>query len=317
MRQDIQEAIEYAQNNPDLSIASVAKEFGIPSSTLQRRLKQPLKGKDAKVAHKHLSSAEEKALCAYIDRLDRINLSVRAEFVRDAANSIIAAKMSPSMPREVITTVGPTWVARFIKRHEYASRPQKILDLKRAEAENKEVILNYFQNLTEVITSNGITPADIWNMDETGFRIGIGSNAIEAAIASDPNFSPSKAALLGRFIKGALFNAAEGVQLRKDLSRTDYATAMRSKRRSTKNHKLQAGGIMTVREAREMLVQRKEDDIIKAQRIIKAHEKKRLNSAKRVFTEAAKKARYWRGQGLLGPAEIIETGRGKRMLIRF
>ncbi|KFA72659.1 hypothetical protein S40288_03373, partial [Stachybotrys chartarum IBT 40288] len=307
------------------SIASVAKDFGIPARTLQRRFKQPLKGKDAKVSKKHLSAAEEKALYAYIDRLDHINLSVRAEFVRDATNTLLAAKLSTSMPHKAIPTVGAQW----------------ILDLKRSDTENKGVITGYFNSLHEVIISNRITAANIWNMDETGFRIGLEflstiedvrkkafkettirsafkkagiwplnasqilqevidreaqitpsppplpdssdpntpttyrqlnktASKIKEAITSDPNFSPTKAALLGR--------------------RTAYTTAIQSRRRSTKNYKLQAGGIMTV---------------------IEADERKRHNFAKRAFHAAAKKARYWRGQGLLGPAEIFEKGREK------
>ncbi|KJZ69200.1 hypothetical protein HIM_11400 [Hirsutella minnesotensis 3608] len=76
----------------DRGRATVAREFGVPSGRLRYRLqgRPPKAGQEAK--NTRLSRPEEKALCRYIDRLDHINLAVRAEFVTDAANHILCER---------------------------------------------------------------------------------------------------------------------------------------------------------------------------------------------------------------------------------
>jgi hypothetical protein len=50
---------------------------------------------------------------------------------------------------------------------------QKKLDSNRHAFEDVDRVIYYFQRLKEVIEREGITPGDIWSMDETGLRIGI------------------------------------------------------------------------------------------------------------------------------------------------
>jgi hypothetical protein len=54
-----------------------------------------------------LSEPEEQAICNYINRLDRINLAVRPEFVTDAAIYVLKHRSSNSLPTEEIPTVTP------------------------------------------------------------------------------------------------------------------------------------------------------------------------------------------------------------------
>ncbi|KZZ96070.1 transposase [Moelleriella libera RCEF 2490] len=53
---------------------------------------------------------------------------------------------------------------------------QKKLHSNRQSSERVSIVLEYFEKLEKVITNEGIIPEDIWNMDETGFRIGIGKD---------------------------------------------------------------------------------------------------------------------------------------------
>jgi hypothetical protein len=170
-------ALDYHKENPGISLRRVAKLFGVARATLQDRVKTPRKRKEDKNCGRLLTAVEEKALCNYIDRLDSINMAVRGEFVCDAANAIIRARHRPD-DTTPIHIVKPRWATRFFQRHGYSSRPQKMLDLVRKEAENIEVIQDYFRQLQEVINREGILPDDTWNMDETGFRIGMKSNAM-------------------------------------------------------------------------------------------------------------------------------------------
>ena len=174
MESQIQEAIKYIQNFPDTKIAKVAHEFKVPVSRLRHRLKgQPPKvSQPAK--NTKLLRAEEAALCRYIDRLDNINLAVRVEFVTDAANSILREKFKG----DDIPSVGTKWTTRFLRRHNYFKSLQKKLNSDRQLSENLDRITEYFQRLQTVITEEGIVPEDIWNMDETGFQIGVGKDQL-------------------------------------------------------------------------------------------------------------------------------------------
>ncbi|KAM4065237.1 hypothetical protein HRG_012829 [Hirsutella rhossiliensis] len=89
-------ALEHLERCPALKIAKVARDFDVPRLRLLRRLegRGPKNGNPE--FHIKLSKAEETALCRYIDRLDKINLAVRREFIQDTANCILKARSSKS-----------------------------------------------------------------------------------------------------------------------------------------------------------------------------------------------------------------------------
>ena len=172
----LQAAVDYLESFPDSKVAKVARDFDVPRLRLHRRLdgRGPRNGNSA--SHTKLTRPEETALCRYIDRLDNINLAVRREFIRDTANCILKARASKndtSPPQ-----VGLKWVGRFVKRHRYSVLPSKILDANRQASEDVNMLNEYFQKLKAVIEANGIVPEDIWNMDETGFQIGVGKDQL-------------------------------------------------------------------------------------------------------------------------------------------
>ena len=89
IEQNIQKAIKYVQKNPDAKISHMARDFAVSRHRLTARLRGRASLFQRPPSHTLLSKAEEVAICRYIDRLDRVSLSVRKEFVRDAANYII------------------------------------------------------------------------------------------------------------------------------------------------------------------------------------------------------------------------------------
>ena len=173
----LSQALHYISENPEAKIATVAREFGVNRMTLKRRTQ----GTGARVgiaAHNtKLSRPEEAAVQRYIDRLDAANFTVRPEFITDAANYILQARTSSS-DRPEDRRVGKRWTTRFIQRHGYNKQHQKNLDSNREASEDITRVRVYFEQLEEVITVNGIVPEDIWNMDETGFRIGISKDQL-------------------------------------------------------------------------------------------------------------------------------------------
>jgi hypothetical protein len=75
--------------------------------------------------------------------------------------------------------------------------------------------------------------------------------------------------------------------------------------------------VLTVDQGREMVLQRKEDELSKVVKVVEAAQLKAHNAIKRCFNDAAKEARKWRITGRLGPAEIYESGWECRLLKRF
>ncbi|KJZ71080.1 hypothetical protein HIM_09499 [Hirsutella minnesotensis 3608] len=174
MEERVKGAVEHIEKFPCAKVATVAREFGVPRGRLRYRLQ----GRPAKIGQKatntKLSRPEEAALCRYIDRLDAINLTVRVEFVADAANCILRERFG----RSEVPVVGPNWTSRFLKRHGYLKRRQKKLQAERQASEDLTRVHQYFETLQQVVQENGIPPEDIWNMDETGFRIGVGKDQL-------------------------------------------------------------------------------------------------------------------------------------------
>ncbi|KAB5547427.1 hypothetical protein GE09DRAFT_967220, partial [Coniochaeta sp. 2T2.1] len=66
-----------------------AREFEVPYGRLRNRLAGLKPKKGTPVLNTKLSNAEEKVVCRYIDRFNRINLVVKLEFVVDIANAIL------------------------------------------------------------------------------------------------------------------------------------------------------------------------------------------------------------------------------------
>ncbi|KJZ74247.1 hypothetical protein HIM_06253 [Hirsutella minnesotensis 3608] len=176
MESRTREAVQYIRDVPGAKIASVAREFGIPRNRLRSRLQghHPKAGRPA--ANLKLSRPEEAALCRYIDRLDNMNLAVRPGFVTDATNNILRERSGPSGQADFI--IGSKWTSRFLKRHGYFKKLQKKLHAERQASEDLTRVTNYFQTLEKVVQEHGIPPDDIWNMDETGFRIGVGKDQL-------------------------------------------------------------------------------------------------------------------------------------------
>lgn len=98
----VEEAAQYLRNNPKAKKRAVAKKFNVPRDRVRRRLSgvQPKKGRHASNAW--LTEPEEVALCRYIDLLDRMNLSIRKEFIKDAANlQILRERTEAATPPSV------------------------------------------------------------------------------------------------------------------------------------------------------------------------------------------------------------------------
>ena len=82
--------------------------------------------------------------------------------------------------------IGDNWALRFLERHpEYFIKKQQTIDTNRKNAHKPNNILAWFKKYHAVCQEHNIQPADQYNFDETGFRIGIGRD--QGIITCDPN----------------------------------------------------------------------------------------------------------------------------------
>jgi hypothetical protein len=144
MEQRIREACKYIENFPDAKIATVARDFKVPRSTLRDRLNGCHSKKGCPGLNTKLKKEEEIAICCYIGRLDKINLAVRPEFIADAARSIILARSSTKQ-QSVEPTMGKFWVTRFPKRHGYSKYRQRTINADRQTAEELGIVQKYLE----------------------------------------------------------------------------------------------------------------------------------------------------------------------------
>ncbi|KAI8648297.1 HTH CENPB-type domain-containing protein [Fusarium sp. Ph1] len=70
--------------------------------------------------------------------------------------------------------VGKRWASNFVKRHpDLKTRFFRKYDYQRAKCEDPTIIRNWFTLVANTIAKYGITLADIYNFDETGFIMGM------------------------------------------------------------------------------------------------------------------------------------------------
>jgi Tc5 transposase DNA-binding domain len=175
--QDIEErvieACEDLEHQEIRNIAKTAREFDVPEGRLRRRFQgKALSYIDREAHNKVLNEAAERSLCLYIDLADEIGLPIREQTLVIAANAILRNHHSGDGPPR---TVSKMWLSRWLSRHpEYQRKTKKPLAAVRKNIHNPQAIQAWFDKLLTVIRTYGIVDTDIYNMDETGFRIGVG-----------------------------------------------------------------------------------------------------------------------------------------------
>ena len=101
-------------------------------------------------------------------------LPLRISNVRYLAQLLLSARLKSSEK----AAIGEQWVNWFIQRHpELKSKYTHQYDYQRAKCENPELIKNWFTCVQETIQKYGILEQDIYNMDETGFQMGVASTS--------------------------------------------------------------------------------------------------------------------------------------------
>lgn len=164
---------EKKRENESITIAEIARQCNVSYQRLYRRIQGKASKSTRQPTQQPLDPAQLNALYTYIDQFDEIGAPVGHRGIRKAANEIL--KRSHTDPLTLPPVVSQNWPYRFIRRNkQYTKKRRRVIDVSRQEAEDPHAIQLWYQQLNLIIESRGIEERDIWNFDETGFRIGQG-----------------------------------------------------------------------------------------------------------------------------------------------
>jgi len=156
------------------SKTAAAKAFDVPPRTFITRVNGTTARKNSTANCHKLTDTEESTLSAWILDMDRRGLPPQISTVHYLAQLLLSARLSSSQE----AFIGENWVNRFIKRHkELCSKYSQKYNYQRAKCEDPELIKSWFTQFHDAIQKYGILEQDIYNMDETGFQMGVISTA--------------------------------------------------------------------------------------------------------------------------------------------
>ena len=171
------------------SMRDIADQFGIPQSTLSRRVSGvSLPRSQAHIPHRALTTDEEDALVEYIRRMSLLGHPPPPHIVTEVALELLKNRVSMNPPpnRPTLPILGHNWVARFRKRHpELCSVWTRNLDTLRLHAESPEKLAPWFAEIGALTARHAYPPSLIFNMDETGFAIGAAAQSTRVLTVID------------------------------------------------------------------------------------------------------------------------------------
>jgi DDE superfamily endonuclease/Tc5 transposase DNA-binding domain len=169
MEQQLQRAIDAFQRGGFDTKAAAARYFDIPYKRFIARLQGRLPRTARPATYSRLADHEEKAIIQFMDAIDSMGMPGNKYTIQTTANYLLRM-------RGDLNPVSRNWTTRFLARHSTTLRVKKDSpkDVERAAAEDPVAINSWLQDFNSKCERLGIQPEDLWNMDETGFRIGIG-----------------------------------------------------------------------------------------------------------------------------------------------
>lgn len=149
-----------------------------PETTLRDRQRGRKFSADIRANSHKLTENEEISLVQWILSMDGRGADDRGAAPRPSVVANMANLLLAKRGETPIQTVGVNWTTSFIKRHpNLSSRYSKRYNYERAKNEDPKVIQAWFDLVQKTILQYGITPADIYNFDETGFAMGLTATA--------------------------------------------------------------------------------------------------------------------------------------------
>ena len=169
-----------------LGYLAASKEYDVPKSTLERRVKD--KNKRATGSTKGLGNFEtvfpkplEEELVNYILRMEELFHGLTTVDVRLLAFQLAERNGLPHKFHSETERAGKDWLANFLRRHSNLSiRCPEATSAARARGFNRQSVMAFFTLLESLQDKYNFEPGRIYNVDETGITTvqGVPSNVI-------------------------------------------------------------------------------------------------------------------------------------------
>jgi hypothetical protein len=166
--------LNYGRTN---SIRAAAAAYGVPRSTLSCRLYSSLPHSIALAAHRRLTPDHKTFLAEWIIDLDSLGFPPSHTRKRETAARILRMNKDTK-------PLGKDWVEKFRQHHpEIAPCIGRRIAAKRIQRTKPDAIQAFYDRYEADQIDYGVTPANMWNMDEHGIALGIYTNSVVLAKA--------------------------------------------------------------------------------------------------------------------------------------
>lgn len=148
-----------------------AKTYNFAPHMVQQRL-QGISSQSSQTPPNRIQNPQQdQAIRNYLKRLDDASISATLSMLHDTANHLL--KWVHCDPCTLPSTINSYWTRQFLNHNkQFFKKKQKLLAIDRKNAHNIKDFTIYFKKYKEIPIQRGITDADVWNIDETGFRVG-------------------------------------------------------------------------------------------------------------------------------------------------
>ncbi|KAJ5286423.1 hypothetical protein N7524_001729 [Penicillium chrysogenum] len=148
---EISKAVEAYHQRKKPKIKALAREFGVPYTTLYGRVHGRKNGSQRADDNKALNQMQEKALISWLESLNALALAK----IKPSAETGYTASLTDYPPHFNYNTLKPMEKARI-------------------DSADLANLALWFRNVSQVFEKHEIQPAEIYNWDETGYQIGQG-----------------------------------------------------------------------------------------------------------------------------------------------
>nr|CAI5824539.1 unnamed protein product [Callosobruchus analis] len=170
--QQLKDAVEAVQNGMSLNEAS--KQFGIPWSTLKRRITNGCLTKKALGGPPVLTQECEKKMVKHIIKLQKFGFAPTRSEVRTMAYKLAEKCNQHHKFNREKETAGMDWLHLFLKRNsELSIRKSEGVSQARSKGLNKKIVSDYFSLQQNILIEHNLLdkPGNIFNVDESGLQL--------------------------------------------------------------------------------------------------------------------------------------------------
>jgi hypothetical protein len=152
-------ALESCGDAKDINIRALAKEHGIPMTTLSHRLNGRATPRDRTGKQWYLTPSEEKALSRFMFQWSNQGNPIRVKFLPFLAFSIARQRPTTHLANKLL---GRNWAQGFERRYlELKPRRVRAMDWNHHENNIHDKITNWFEKISEVLKDSALLPENV------------------------------------------------------------------------------------------------------------------------------------------------------------